>query len=36
LRILRAVERADNDATSTLAKWLVSINLHNARSTLGI
>lgn len=36
LRILRAVERVDNDATLTLAKWLVSINLHNVRSTLGI
>ena len=36
LRILRPVERADNDPTLTLAKWLVSVNLHNARSTLGI
>jgi hypothetical protein len=36
LRILKAVQRADNDPTLTLAKWLVHINLHNARSTLGI
>jgi hypothetical protein len=36
LRILKAVERADNDPTSAFAKWLVHINLHNARSTLGI
>lgn len=36
LRILRPVERADNEPGVTLAKWLVSINLHNVRSTLGI
>lgn len=36
LRVHRPVERADNEPGVTLAKWLVSINLHNMRSTLGI
>ena len=36
LRILRAVERADNDPTLTVAKWLVSINLHSHRNLTGI
>ena len=36
LRIMRPVERADNEPGVANAKWLVSINLHNVRSTLGI
>ena len=36
LRILRPVERADNDPVSTSAKWLVSINLHAARNLTGV
>jgi len=36
LRVHRPAERADNDATLTNAKWLVSINLHRLRSTTGV
>lgn len=40
MRVLRPVERADNDLatspTATNAKWLCSINLHAVRATLGI
>ncbi len=36
LRIVAPVQRADNDATLTLAKWLVAINLHQFRAVLGI
>lgn len=36
MRILRAVERDDNDATLTLAKWLCAINLHSHKNLTGI
>lgn len=36
LRIVAPVLRADNDPTLTLAKWLVSINLHSHRNLTGI
>ena len=36
LRIYRPAERPDNEPGNTLAKWLVSINLHSVRNTTGI
>ena len=36
LRLYRPAERADNEPGNTLAKWLVSINLHSVRNTTGI
>jgi hypothetical protein len=36
MRILRPVERPDNDTTIAYAKWLVSINLHSARNLTGV
>lgn len=36
LRIEGPVKRADNDASLTLAKWLVGINLHSKRNTSGV
>ena len=36
VRILRPVQAPDNDATLTLAKWLVRINLHSLTNTTGI
>lgn len=36
LRIEDSVRRADNDPSLTLAKWLVSINLHSKRNLTGI
>lgn len=36
MRLVRPVERADNEPGVTLCKWLCSINLHAARATLGI
>jgi len=36
MRIHRPVERVDNDATLTNAKWLCSINLHSVRNATGV
>jgi hypothetical protein len=36
MRIIAAVERADNDATLTNAKWLCAVNLHSQRNLTGI
>jgi hypothetical protein len=36
MRIVAAVERADNDATLTNAKWLVKFNLHSLRNLTGV
>lgn len=36
MRIVYPVIREDNDPTLTLAKWLVSFNLHSLRNTSGI
>ena len=36
LRIIESIERMDNDATLTNAKWLVAINLHSQRNLTGI
>lgn len=35
-RILRAVQRPDNELGSAYAKWLVKINLHSLRNATGI
>lgn len=35
-RILRCVQRVDNEPGNTLAKWLVKINLHSLRNLTGI
>lgn len=36
LRIVEAVDRADNDPTIDYAKWLVAINLHSMRNLTGV
>lgn len=36
MRLLRAVSRADNDLTSSYARWLCKINLHSLRNATGI
>lgn len=36
LRIVKPVERADNDPTIDYAKWLVQINLHSKRNLTGV
>lgn len=36
IRLLRPVERIDNDPTLTLAKWLCKINLHTQNNLTGI
>lgn len=36
LRVIDTVKRLDNDPTLTLAKWLVSINLHSQLNLTGV